>query len=175
MFRVTNIINCVATTATLKRNDRGPTQSSFLPPWQSISCSTPIFSAPMFSPMISFVSTNRYVGLVVSDDAAGVICYGACGVDGAVDVGGFGSDANGAGCSAAGAERNVAASSVVSGTAAGDTLRGAVVRTPGGGQLHPYAADEVEAGHPDYAVARLPRLVAVAASCATARRGPGRE
>mmetsp|Transcript_5731 Transcript_5731/g.14313 ORF Transcript_5731/g.14313 Transcript_5731/m.14313 type:complete len:126 (+) Transcript_5731:230-607(+) len=125
--------------------------------------------------MISFASTNRSVGFVVSDDATDVFCYGACGVDGGVDVGGFGRDASGVDYSAAGAETNVVASSVVSDTAAGETLRGAVVRTPDGGRLHPGAVDGVEAGHPDYAVARSPRSVAVAASCAAVRRVPGLE
>ena len=159
-------------TATLKRNGRGPTRPSFLPPWRSIACSTIIFWASMLFAMISFVLMNHFAGFVASGDVADAICYDVCGLDGGVAAGGFGSDANGVDCSDAGAERNVGASSAASGTAAEDTLRGAVVHTPGGGQLLPCAADGGEVGHLGYAVARFQRSVVVVASCAAARRGP---
>jgi len=129
----------------------------------------------MFFAAVSFVSMNHFVGFVVSGDFADAICYDACGLGAGVAVGDFGSDANGVGCSDAGEETNVGAGSAVSDTAAEDTLHGVVVHTPGGEQLLPCAADGVEVGHLDYAVARFQRSVAVVASYAAARRGPEQE
>ena len=129
----------------------------------------------MFFAAVSFVSMNHFVGFDVSDDVEDAICYDVCGLDGGIAAGDFGSDANGVDCSDAGEETNVGAGSAVSDTAAEDTLRGAVVHTPGGGQLQPCAADGAELAHQGYAVVRLPHSVAVAASCAAVRRGPERE
>ena len=129
----------------------------------------------MFFAAVSFVSMNHFVGFDVSDDVEDAICYDVCGLDGGIAAGDFGSDANGVDCSDAGEETNVGAGSAVSDTAAEDTLRGAVVHTPGGGQLLPCAVDGGEVGHLGYAVARFQRSVAVVASYAAVRMGPEQE
>jgi len=163
----------ISAAARLKRISRGPTQPSFLPPWQSSECPATIFLAQMALVPVSFAST--YLDVAVSDGAACSISNGVCGLDDGVVVGGFDSVASGVNCSVAVAGMNAEECSAASGTAGGDTPGDGVVRTLGGAQLLLCAADEVEAGPPGYAVVHLPRSLADVASCAVEQREPVRE